>query len=91
MNKRIAVTPIALVGGRACRSPEDFIKVAETLDRAARDMGVNIGGYSAIVSKGMTPAENSSARSRPPLLRPNGSALVNVGSTKTGSTWMPSN
>lgn len=70
VNKRIAVTPIALVGGRACRSPADFVTIAETLDRAARDTGgVNfLGGYSAIVSKGgMTPnEERSSARSPRP-------------------------
>ncbi len=87
VNKRIAVTPIALVGGRACRSPEDFIKVAETLDRAARDMGVNfIGGYSAIVSKGMTPAEENLIRSIPAALAATERVCssVNVGSTKTG-------
>ncbi len=87
MNKRIAVTPIALVGGRACRSPEDFVTVAEALDRAARDTGVNfLGGYSAIVSKGMTPNEENLIRSIPAALASTERVCssVNVGSTKTG-------
>ena len=58
VNKRISVTPIALIGGAACRTSEDFVTIAKTLDRAAKTVGVNfIGGYSALVSKGMTPAE----------------------------------
>ena len=58
VNKRISVTPIALVGGAACKTTEDFVTIAKTLDRAAKTVGVNfIGGYSALVSKGMTPAE----------------------------------
>ena len=58
VNKRISVTPVALIGGSACRSPEDFAQIAKTLDRAARDVGVNfLGGYSALVSKGMTAAD----------------------------------
>ena len=51
VNKRVSVTPIALVGGVACHSTEDFVSVAKTLDRAATTIGVNfIGGYSALVS-----------------------------------------
>ena len=58
VNKRIAVTPIALVGGSACRTPEDFAQIAKVLDKAAHEVGVNfIGGYSALVSKGMTEAD----------------------------------
>ena len=58
VNKRISVTPIALVGGSACKKSEDFVEIAKTLDKAAKEVGVNfIGGYSALVSKGMTPAE----------------------------------
>ena len=54
VNKRISVTPIALVGGAACKSSEDFVTIAKTLDRAAKEVGVNfIGGYSALVSPGM--------------------------------------
>ena len=61
VNKRVSVTPIALVGGVACHSTEDFVSVAKTLDKAAKTIGVNfIGGYSALVSKGMTPAEEAS-------------------------------
>ncbi|MEG2349537.1 MAG: DUF711 family protein, partial [Hungatella sp.] len=53
VNKRISVTPIALVGGCACKNPADFVTIAQTLDRAAKEVGVNfIGGYSALVSKG---------------------------------------
>ena len=55
VNKRISVTPIALVGGAACRTSEDFVAIAKTLDKAGREVGVNfLGGYSALVSKGMT-------------------------------------
>jgi uncharacterized protein (UPF0210 family) len=57
VNKRISVTPIALIGGAACKSSSDFVKIAKTLDEVAKKVGVNfIGGYSALVSKGMTPA-----------------------------------
>ena len=87
VNTRISVTPIALVGGCACRSPEDYVEVAQTLDRAARDMGVNfLGGYSAIVSKGMTPTDEALIRSIPAALASTERVCssVNVGSTKTG-------
>ena len=64
VNKRISVTPIGLVGGCACKSPEDFVTIARTLDRAAHQVGVNfIGGYSALVSKGMTTADENLIRS----------------------------
>ena len=69
VNKRVSVTPIALVGGVACHSTEDFVSVAKTLDKAAKTIGVNfIGGYSALVSKGMTPAEELLIRSIPQAL-----------------------
>ncbi|MBQ2706513.1 MAG: PFL family protein [Agathobacter sp.] len=87
VNKRISVTPIALVGGVACKSPEDFVTIAKTLDRAAKTVGVNfIGGYSALVSKGMTPAEENLIRSIPQALASTElvCSSVNVGSTKTG-------
>ena len=58
VNKRISVTPIALIGGAACKTPEDFVTLAKTLDKVAKEVGVNfIGGYSALVSKGMTKAD----------------------------------
>ncbi|HIV24667.1 MAG TPA: PFL family protein [Candidatus Scatomonas pullistercoris] len=87
VNKRISVTPIALVGGAACRTPEDFASIAETLDRAAHEVGVNfIGGYSALVSKGMTRADELLIRSIPQAMSRTERVCssVNVGSTKTG-------
>ncbi len=69
VNKRISVTPIALVGGAACQSTDDFVTIAKTLDRAAKETGVNfIGGYSALVSKGMTTADEQLIRSIPKAL-----------------------
>ena len=87
VNKRISVTPIALVGGAACKNPDDFVTLAQTLDKAAKEVGVNfIGGYSALVSKGMTPAEENLIRSIPKALACTDRVCssVNVGSTKTG-------
>ena len=87
VNKRISVTPIALVGGSACKTPEDFATIADTLDRAAEKVGANlIGGYSALVSKGMTPAEELLIRSIPQALAVTERVCssVNVGSTRTG-------
>ncbi len=87
VNKRISVTPIALVGGSACGRPEDFVTVARTLDRAAKDVGVNfIGGYSALVSKGMTQADRNLICSIPMALSSTERVCssVNLGSTKTG-------
>jgi uncharacterized protein (UPF0210 family) len=53
INKRISVTPISFVGGGI--SPDGYVRLAKTLDRAASDLGVNfVGGYSALVQKGMT-------------------------------------
>ena len=87
VNKRLSVTPIALVGGCACKKPEDFVTIARTLDKAAKEVGVNfIGGYSALVSKGMTPAEENLIRSIPQALAETERVCssINVGSTKTG-------
>ncbi|MBQ8813961.1 MAG: PFL family protein [Lachnospiraceae bacterium] len=87
VNKRISVTPIALVGGCCCKTPEDFVTIAKTLDRAAKEVGVNfIGGYSALVSKGMTVAERNLILSIPQALAETDRVCssVNVGSTKTG-------
>ena len=87
VNKRISVTPIALVGGAACKCPEDFVTIAQTLDRAAKQVGVNfIGGYSALVSKGMTTADENLIRSIPKALATTEfvCSSVNLGSTKTG-------
>lgn len=87
INKRISVTPIALVGGSACKSPEDFVKVAETLDSAAKEVGVNfIGGYSALVQKGMTLADRNLILSVPEALKRTERVCssISLGSTKTG-------
>ena len=87
VNKRISVTPIALVGGSACKCPEDFVKIAKNLDRIAKEVDVNfIGGYSALVSKGMTKADENLIKSIPEALActERVCSSVNVGSTKTG-------
>ena len=87
VNKRISVTPIALIGGGACKTPEDFVTLAKTLDKAAKEVGVNfIGGYSALVSKGMTKADELLIRSIPQALAETERVCssVNLGSTKTG-------
>lgn len=87
VNKRISVTPIALVGGRCCKTPEDFVRIAKELDLCAREVGVNfIGGYSALVNKGMTRADEYLLDSIPEALAVTERVCssVNVGSTKTG-------
>ncbi|MBP3879606.1 MAG: PFL family protein [Lachnospiraceae bacterium] len=87
VNKRISVTPIALIGGAACRCPEDFVEIAKTLDECAKRVGVNfIGGYSALVSKAMTTADENLIRSIPKALSLTDRVCssINVGSTKTG-------
>lgn len=87
VNKRISVTPIALIGGAACRTTDDFVSIAKTLDKVAKEVGVNfLGGYSALVSKGMTPADELLIRSIPDALASTDlvCSSVNLGSTKTG-------
>lgn len=87
VNKRISITPISLVGATACKTPEDYVTIAKTLDNAARAVGVNfIGGYSALVSKGMTQSDELLIRSIPQALAQTEyiCSSVNVGSTKTG-------
>ena len=87
VNKRISVTPIALVGGSACKTKEDFVQIAKTLDKAAKDLGVNfLGGYSAIVSKGITAADRLLIESIPQAMNETDfiCSSVNLGSTKTG-------
>ena len=87
VNKRISVTPIGLIGGSACRSEDDFASIAVTLDEVAKEVGVNfIGGYSALVAKGMTKADELLIRSIPLALSRTERIMssVNVGSTKTG-------
>ncbi|MCM1538860.1 MAG: PFL family protein [bacterium] len=87
VNKRISVTPISLIGGASCKNAEDFVTIAKTLDRAGRAVGVNfIGGYSALVSKGMTKADEYLIRSIPQALAETEivCSSVNLASTKTG-------
>ena len=87
VNKRISVTPIALVGGAACKTIDDYVSIAKTLDKAATEVGVNfIGGFSALVSKGMTPSDELLIRSIPKALASTGRVCssVNVGSTRCG-------
>lgn len=87
VNKRISITPISLIGAAACKTSEDFVTIAKTLDRAAHTVGVNfIGGYSALVSKAMTKSEELLIRSIPQALAETERVCssVNVGSTKTG-------
>ncbi len=87
VNKRISITPIALVGGAACKKPEDFVTIAKTLDKVAKEVGVNfIGGYSALVCKGMTKADELLIRSIPQALAETDvvCSSINLGSTKTG-------
>ena len=72
---------------RHVKSPEDFVTIAKTLDQAAKTVGVNfIGGYSALVCKGMTTADELLIRSIPQALAVTERVCssVNVGSTKTG-------
>lgn len=87
VNKRISVTPIGLIGASACKSPDDFVRIAKTLDEAAAKVGVNfIGGYSALVAKGMTKAEEMLIRSIPKALSSTRlvCSSVNLGSTRIG-------
>lgn len=87
INKRISVTPISLVGASSCKSASDYVKICKTLDSVAAEVGVNfLGGFSAIVSKGMTESDRLLIESIPEALASTDivCASVNVGSTKNG-------
>ena len=87
VNKRVSVTPAALAAASCCRKPEDFVKVAKTLDRAAKAVGVNfLGGFSALCQKGMTEADRNLMLSIPEALTGTDvvCSSVNLASTKTG-------
>ncbi|MBO8486264.1 MAG: PFL family protein [Bacteroidetes bacterium] len=87
VNKRISVTPVSLVGASACKTPEDYVRIAIAMDEAASAVGVNfLGGYSAIVSKGMTASDRLLIESIPEALASTEKVCssVNVGSTRTG-------
>ena len=85
VNKRISVTPMALVAGAS--ETEDYVPFALALDRAARTCGVNfIGGWSALVQKGLTRADHHLIRSIPEALAQTElvCSSINVGSTRAG-------
>jgi uncharacterized protein (UPF0210 family) len=85
VNQRISVTPVAMVAEAS--DGDDYVPLAEALDRAAREVGVNfLGGYSALVQKGMTPADEKLIRSIPDALAATERlcSSVNIGSTRAG-------
>ncbi|UPH48123.1 PFL family protein [Listeria innocua] len=85
INKRISVTPIAIIAGSS--TDTDYVEFAKTLDAAAKEVGVNfIGGYSALVQKGYTKGDEILIRSIPQALAQTERVCssVNVGSTRTG-------
>ncbi len=85
VNKRVSVTPVSLIGGGL--SPEGFVKTARSLDRAAADLGINfIGGYTALVQKGMTKGAENLIVSIPEALSETSfvCSSVNAASTKAG-------
>ena len=87
VNKRISVTPIALIGGSACKTPDDYVEIAKVLDQAAKEVGVNfLGGLSALVSKGITKSDDLLMHAIPKALAETERVCssINVGSTKTG-------
>ena len=85
INKRISVTPISLIG-EACKNP-DYVKIAQTLDMAGKEVGVNfIGGFSALVEKGCTRGDNLLIESIPEALSKTDflCSSVNLASSKAG-------
>lgn len=85
INKRIAVTPISLIG-EACTNP-DYVKIAKTLDKAAMEVGVNfIGGFSALVEKGCTKGDKLLMESIPEALAQTERlcSSVNLATSKAG-------
>ncbi len=85
INKRIAVTPVSILG-ESCKNA-DYIKIAKTLDAAAKEVGVNfVGGFSALVEKGMTKGDEMLIESIPEALSATQRicSSVNVASSKAG-------
>ena len=85
INKRISVTPISLIA--AASEDDDYIEFAKTLDKAAKEVGVDfIGGFSALVHKGMTEADKKLISSIPEALAQTERvcASVNIGTTRAG-------
>ena len=85
INKRIAVTPISFIG-ESCKNP-DYVKIAQTLDKAAKDVGVNfIGGFSALVEKGCTKGDDLLIESIPEAMATTERVCssINLASSKAG-------
>lgn len=85
INKRISITPVAEILGKATR--EQAVTLAKTLDRAAKDLGVDfIGGYSALVHKGISKSEQTLLDSIPEALSVTERVCssVSIGSTRAG-------
>lgn len=85
VNKRISVTPVSLLAG--ADQNLDFRPIAQAMDRAAKDLGVDlIGGYTALVQNGSTPAETALMKSLPEVLDTTERVCtsVNIGSTRSG-------
>jgi uncharacterized protein (UPF0210 family) len=85
VNKRVSVTPVSLIGGSL--SKDGFLKVAHALQRAAETTGINfIGGYSALVHKGMTVGDRNLIAAIPEALAETDfvCSSVNIASTKAG-------
>jgi uncharacterized protein (UPF0210 family) len=85
VHKRISVTPIGLAASST--NAKSYVSIAKTLDKAAKEVGVNfIGGFSALVNKGMTPSDRMLIDSIPEALASTERVCssVNVGSTRTG-------
>ena len=85
VNQRISVTPIAQIA--AATKADSYVSIAQTLDRAAKVIGVSfIGGFSALVQKGMSPSDEVLIRSIPEAMKVTDivCSSVNIGSTKAG-------
>ena len=85
VNQRISVTPIAQIA--AATKADSYVSIAQTLDRAAKTIGVSfIGGFSALVQKGMSPSDEVLIRSIPEAMKVTDivCSSVNIGSTKAG-------
>lgn len=85
VNKRVSVTPISIIGGAT--NETNYVKFAETLDKAAKAVGINfIGGFSALVQKGCTKGDKVLINSIPEALATTElvCSSVNVGSSKCG-------
>lgn len=85
VNQRISVTPIAQIA--AATKADSYVSVAQTLDKAAKAIGVSfIGGFSALVQKGMSPSDEVLIRSVPEAMKTTDivCSSINIGSTRAG-------